>query len=149
MLVSEFTERTGVQLEPEEYQNVETMYNEVKMNKDDFCKEWKKLYKNPLMKEIVESFAKFRAKEREISDVKAQLAEEKRVRLEMLTELAKRNNERFVDFAKRIILANEEDDLHVYDTIEEECGIAFIIQTKHDADIPLSDKEISYMVSKL
>lgn len=149
MLPSEFIERTGIQLEAEEYINVETMYNEVKMNKDDFCKEWKRLHNNPLMKEIVESFAKFRTMEQEIAKMKAQLEEKDRVHEEMLDEQAKKDGLALMDFTKRIIRANEESKAKVYDTVEEECGIGFIIRTKHEAALPLSDEEVAYMVGKL
>lgn len=44
MLQNEFTERTGIKLTEEEYQKVDAMYMEAggDMNKDSFCKDWKK-----------------------------------------------------------------------------------------------------------
>lgn len=39
----EFTQRTGIELTDAEYKNVETMYLEAgNMDKDDFCKDYKK-----------------------------------------------------------------------------------------------------------
>lgn len=149
MLPSEFIERTGVQLETEEYMNVETMYNEVKMNKDDFCKEWKRLHNNPLMKEIVESFAKFRTMEQEISKMKAQLEEKDRVREEMLDEQAKKDGLALMDFTKRIIRANEESKEKVYDVVEEECGLDFICKTKLEEGIELKSHEVNHLIKKL
>ena len=53
-------------------------------------------------------------------------------------------------FAGRIIeAAGENIDAKVYDRIEEEFGIAFIIKTKRNLGITLTNSEIDYMISKL
>lgn len=163
MLQSEFFERTHITLTGEEYADVECLYNAVKMDKDKFCKCWVSEKKNPLFKELAEAFcheyrihlsdihqmlANGKCYNEEINRLKGQLAEKDRIREEMLNEVSKRNGEHLTDFAKKIILSGVEDE-NLYDIIEEECGIKFIILVKREAGIPLSESEIDYMVGKL
>lgn len=163
MLQSEFYERTHIILSAEEYADVECLYNAVKMNKDSFCLRWVSEKKNPLFKELAEAFcheyrihisdinqmqANGESYNKEIEHLKGQLAEKDRIREEMLNEANKRNGEHLTDFAKKIILSGVEDET-LYDIIEEECGIKFIILVKREAGIPLSESEIDYMVGKL
>lgn len=46
MLMSEFVERTGYQPNNEEYAQIEKSYYAFPGNKDEFCKQWKKDYKD-------------------------------------------------------------------------------------------------------
>ena len=46
MMMSEFTERTGYKPSYEEYHYIEESYYEFNGNKDEFCKQWKKDYKD-------------------------------------------------------------------------------------------------------
>lgn len=164
MLQSEFFEKTHITLTGEEYADVECLYNAVKMDKDEFCKRWVSEKKNPLFKELAEAFcheyrmhladinqmqANGKSYNEEIEHLKGQLAEKDRFHTEEMDKLSKKEGCKFVEFAKRIIRANEEGDLRVYDAIEEECGIALIILTKREAGIPLSESEIDYMVGRL
>lgn len=152
MLQSEFFERTGVTLTIEEYGAVESVYNSVKMDKDQFCKEWKKLRKNQLFVEMAESMNN-RITELTKSHNRILVLEE------TIKQTEKKHKESIraevddvlrdlEDFARKIIRTGC-DDAKVYDVIEEEFSIGFIIKTKREAGIPLSDAEIDYMVGKL
>lgn len=54
MTQQEFIERTGYTLvTDEEYKRIEAMYMAAgNMDKDEFCKEWKKMHDNPLFRKI-------------------------------------------------------------------------------------------------
>lgn len=50
MTKQEFTQRTGIELTDAEYKNVETMYLEAgNMDKDDFCKDYKRHHDSALL----------------------------------------------------------------------------------------------------
>ena len=164
MLQSEFFERTHITLTGEEYADVECLYNAVKMDKDEFCKRWVAEKKNPLFKELAEAYcheykmhiadinqmeANGKSYNEEIEHLKGQLTEKDRVHEDILSETLKKNNAEFMSFVRSLITANEDSARKVYDVIEEKCGIGFIIRTKREAGIPLSESEIDYMVGKL
>jgi len=157
MLQSEFYERTKVNLTGEEYADVEFLYMNIEMNKDEFCKQWLKNRSNKLFQQVSSAYVKdMKRKNDDVNRLyeenkllKAQLEEKDRVRDEMLTEQSKKHGLALTDFTKRVVLANEESKEKVYDTVEEECGIAFIIRTKHEAGITLTEEEIKYMGGKL
>lgn len=149
MLQSEFFDRTKVNLTPEEYVKVETLYNEVEMNKDEFCKQWLKLRNNPLMKEVIEAFYTSQKMRLEIARLKEQLKEKDKFHIEESDRLLKEQRKKFYTFASTVVRANESDKERVYDAIEEEFGIGFIIKTKYHAGIPFSEEEIRYLVNKL
>lgn len=156
MLPSEFTERTKITPTSEEYADIEQLYNGVQLDKDKFCKEWLKLRNNPLFKELSEAYC--REVRRHLSDVASLQATCEELRKEYdnftnqkakdIEDIIKKKNANFNAFGEKIICLNL-DDKKLYDIIEEEFSLKFIIQTKHDNDIPLSDEEISYLVGKL
>jgi len=160
MLQSEFYERTGVTLTSDEYAEVEHLYNNVKMNKDEFCKQWLKLRNNKLFNEVAEGLLR---RERELvekvnkmyADINSLKSEYCEYRIEQAAELEqaqRRADERITDFAKRVVIANGDDACmlkEVERVVEEEFGYPFVIKSKHEAGIPLSNEEISYMVGKL
>lgn len=152
MLQSEFFERTKVNLDPNQYAKVEAVYNEVQMDKDEFCAEWKKLRNNRLMGEVETAMHTLarenEAKDRRIVILEAQLQEKDRFHLEQMEVQSKRYGEQSIALAKKIV-ASLSDEKRLYDVLEENFGIGFIIRTKHEAGIPLSEEEINYMVGKL
>lgn len=89
------------------------------------------------------SFTK--AYENKVSDLskKLEVANEE---IEQLHIIAQQDKE---ELAAKIIENMGEDDEGAYDAIEEDLGIDFIIKTKHNADIELSEEEIDYLVRKL
>lgn len=151
MLQSEFFERTKVTVPGDEYVKIETLYTEVEMDKDEFCKQWLKLRNNPLMKETIDAFFKSQQQAVEIAKLKKQLEEQKKFYEGAIEQGGKKWADGMMLFAKHIVHANENEDSYrrVYDVIEQEYGIAFIIKAKREAGIPLSEDEINYMVSKL
>lgn len=153
MLPSEFTERTKVTLTGEQYAKVEAVYDNVEMDKDEFCKEWLKLRNNKLMKEVQDAMYKMAsqiyAKEQEVRNLKNQLEEQKKFYEGSIEKGGQKWADTMAEFAKRIIRANEDGELRVYDVVEEEYGIGFIIKAKHEAGITLTEEEIKYMVGKL
>lgn len=156
MLPSEFTERTKITPTSEEYADIEQLYNGVKLDKDKFCKEWLKLRNNPLFKELSEAYC--REVRRHLSDVSQLQATCKSLREEYdaykenkareIKDVLDSEESKFTDFAKKIVCLNLEDK-KLYDIVEEDFSLKFIIQTKHENGIPLSDEEISYLVGKL
>lgn len=153
MLQSEFYERTKVNLTGEEYSDVEKLYDGVQMDKDQFCKHWLKLRNNPLFIELAEAYRKADTygsmQNSELIRTRKEMEEKEALHKQQMKEQRKTDLAHSVEFVKSIIRANEEGGPRVYDTIEEEYGIDFIIITKHEAGIPLSDEEIKYMVGKL
>lgn len=149
MLQSEFFERTKVHLDSAEYIKIESLYNEVKMDKDEFCKQWLKLRNNTLMKEAIEAFYKSQHMVVEIAQLKKQVEEQEAHHNRAMKSERQNLVSTMEEFAKRIVRANESGDARVYDVIEEEYGLAFIIKAKHEANIPLSESEIGYMVRNL
>ena len=149
MLQSEFYERTKVNLTGEEYVKVETLYNEVHMDKDEFCKQWLKLRNNPLMKETIEAFYESQQMIITIAKLENEIKKQKEQYESEIEKVENIHSTKMKEFAKRIIRANEDGELRVYDVIEEEYGLPLIIKTKREAGIPLSEGEIDYMVGKL
>ena len=153
MLQSEFFERTKVNLTGEDYADVEKLYNSVRMDKDAFCKHWLKLRNNQLFIELAEAFRKAdtfgRLQNDELKRTNKEMAEKEELHKQQLDEQRKSDFAHIDELVKSIIIANEESNAKVYDTIEEEYGIGFIIKTKHENGIPLSEEEINYMVGKL
>lgn len=153
MLQSEFFERTKVVVDGEEYAKIEAVYNEVQMDKDDFCAEWKKIRNSKLLGEIEDAIVRLTAhlvdKDITIQELQKQLQDQKEHYESAIQKRSDLLTNSMAEFAKKIIRANEDGDLRVYDVVEEEYSIGFIIKTKHEAGVPLTEQEISYMVGKL
>ena len=157
MLQSEFFERTHITLTGEEYADVECLYNAVKMNKDEFCKRWVSEKKNPLFKELAEAFiieeSKYRDDVASLSRISESLRKEfdefKKSKQKEIDNIQSFHSTLRDEFGKRIVRANCEGELRVEEVIEEEFGYGFLIKAKREAGIPLSDKEIDYMVGLL
>lgn len=52
MMMSEFIERVGFEPTAAEYQEIEREYMGCDVDKDQFCKEWKKEWRHPAVNEI-------------------------------------------------------------------------------------------------
>lgn len=155
MLPEEFYERTKVQLTGEEYKEVEAIYNSVQMDKDEFCKLWLENRDNKIIAELMctikkleDDCQKLRSDSKTLTEEMEQLKASHKAEVEQ--DALQHRNE-MDDLGRRIIRASEYSclDSAIYDVLEEEFGIGFIIKTKHDANMELEDKEIDYMVSKL
>lgn len=157
MLQSEFIERTKVQVTGEEYADIEFLYMNVEMDKDEFCKWWLKNRNNKLFQDISNAYIKDMKRKNEDVDrlytenqnLKAQLDEQKKFYEGSIQKGSEMWANTMKEFAKRIVRANEENEMRVSEVVEEEYSLDFIIKTKHEAGIPLSEEEINYMVGKL
>lgn len=54
MTKQEFEERTGMNVTPIDYINIEKIYMASTFGKDEFCQEWKKCKGSPLLKDLAE-----------------------------------------------------------------------------------------------
>jgi len=152
MLQSEFYDRTHIKLSGDEYADVENIYNNVKMQKDDFCKHWVEEKENPLFKELAEAFCK-QTKEllQALSDLgtiehkyKSEIESIKNERESILAT----KEEEHKSFGRKII-SNFEDGTRIYDVCEEEFGLDFIIKVKLQEDIDLEEHERKHLIGKL
>ena len=83
-------------------------------------------------------------------NLQAMLKQERQEKEKAIQKCSEAAQAHLEEFARSIITAaGESIDAKVYDRIEEECGIAFIIKTKRQNGIALSDSEIDYLVSKI
>ena len=154
MLQSEFFERTGENVTGDVYAKIENIYNNVSVDKDVFCAGWKKYKNDEFVADLMDAIltlanhaenernlaAKF---ESEIARMKQQHENECKSISDSCTNQSK-------EFAKKIIRQYDNQSLNnIYNVIEEEYGFAFIIKSKREMGITLTDKEIDYLVSKL
>ena len=154
MLQSEFVDRTKVSLTGEQYKEVEHIYNSVEMDKDEFCTLWLKNRDNKIIVELMNTVKKLEDDCRQMRNECESLTEE----MESLKAMhsAEMDNEQLMhrnhmeDFAKKLIKAGEYDfPTDIYDVVEEEFGLPFIIHSKWEQSIDLTEEEIEYMVKKL
>lgn len=141
MLQSEFYDRTGVTLTAEEYGDVENIYNRVQMDKDEFCKLWLKNRDNQIIKELVQTCMTLERKNAALEDAN------KKHESTMAKEREK-NDERMNNLARRILM-NMGDDSRIYDAIEEEFTLDFIVRVKLENDMELEEHERKHLLSKL
>ena len=155
MMQPEFFERTGVNLTGEEYAKVEAIYNSVQMNKDEFCQLWLKNRDNKIIAELMDTIKKLEDDCQALKGTNKSLAEEVESmkaqhegELQQMSDTHKRHME---DFAGKLIQACEYETMptQMYQEIEEEFGLPFIIRNKWNHSIELQDTEIQYMVDKL
>lgn len=152
MLQSEFFERTGVKLSAEEYAKTENVYNVIKMDKDHFCQEWKKLRTNMLFNEMVDAMMadnqNLIAAAQEQEKHRKELEQTKEYYVKEIQRLTKNRDAQIKDFARKII-ENFGDDKAIYDVIEEEFTLDFIIKVKLENDFDLEKHEREHLLKKL
>lgn len=153
MLQSEFFERTGLNLTCDEYAKVEAIYNILpKMDKDEFCKEWKKLNNNPLIKEIAE-VARNLEKDKLVAaqtlrDAKEKIAAMAEAHQKEIEKIGYQYKERIEEFGRKMVV-HFEDDVCRYDAIAEEFGLGNICKWKLEENYDLEKEEREYLISKL
>ena len=152
MLQSEFYDRTHVSLSGDDYADVENIYNNVKMDKDDFCKHWVEEKENPLFKELAEAFLK-QAKELLQAQIDLGTIEHKykseieSIKNEHESILAAKEEEH-KSFGYRIV-ANLDDESRIYDICEEEFTLDFICKVKLEENIEREEHEREHLLKKL
>lgn len=154
MLQSEFFERTKVNLTGEEYAKVEHIYNSVQMDKDEFCQLWLQNRNNKIISELMDTIKKLEDDCAALKGVNENImkeAEEMKAQYEAeISQDDLQHRNAMEDFGKRIIKAGEYDfPSDIYDVVEEEFGMPFIIKAKDEMSLEFSDDEISYMVKKV
>ena len=153
MLQSEFFERTGVNLTGEEYAKVEAIYNILpNMDKDEFCKEWKKLKDNPLMKEIAEAARKLETEKMEadqsIREGKAKIAAMTEAHQKEIEKIDEQHKAHMEAFGRKMVV-HMDDDTYRYDDVCEEFGLDFICRVKLEEIIDLEKEEREHLIKKL
>lgn len=135
MLQSEFFERTGVNLTGEEYAKVEHIYNSVQMDKDEFCQLWLQNRDNKIIAELMNTLTRAEDDCVALKSTNKGLVDEMELmeaahRAEVENDsLMYRNN--IEELGKKIIKAGEYDfPADIYDVVEEEFGLPFIIHSK-------------------
>ena len=142
MLQSEFYDRTKVSLSGEEYGEVENIYNRVQMNKDEFCKLWMKCRDNKIIKELVQTCMGYEKKCAALEKV------EKEFEVTMAKELAA-GRRRLEELGRKVLLNLGDDNSHLYDVLEEEFTLDFIVKVKLEENLDLEDHERKHLLGKL
>lgn len=152
MLPSEFFEKTGVNLTSEEYAKVEHIYMSVKMDQAEFCKLWLENRDNKIISELMETITEF---EKENSDFEVKIGSLKRKieqnKLEYEKEITKVKEQylwKMNDLGKRIV-TNINDETRIYDILEEEFTLDFIIRAKLEENLDLMQHEREHLIKKL
>ena len=142
MLPSEFTELTGVTLTGEEYARVENAYVEMQMDKKDFCRMWLELRGNQFVEELIDAVNGL-IKKRDV-------LESERNRADTMYRVAKVNaQDHLNDFGRKILcnLCSAKPD--IYDILEEEFTLDFIVRVKLEEDFELLEHERNHLLSKI
>ena len=141
MLQSEFFERTKVTLTAEQYGEVENIYNRLKMDKDEFCQLWLKNRDNKIIAELMDHVL---ATEKKLYAAEEVVAKTDRI----IAKEHEKMQERLDNLGRRIV-ANFYDDAKIYDAIEEEFTLDFIIKVKLENNMDLEEHERKHLIQKL
>ena len=141
MLQSEFFERTKVTLTAEQYGEVENIYNRLKMDKDEFCRLWLKNRDNKIIAELMDHIL---ATEKKLYAAEEVVAKTDRI----IAKVYEKMQERLDNLGHRIV-ANFYDDAKIYDAIEEEFTLDFIIKVKLENNMDLEEHERKHLIQKL
>lgn len=152
MLQSEFYDRTHIKLSGDEYADVENIYNNVKMNKDAFCKHWVEEKENPLFKELAEAFLEQAKKLLQAQIDLGKIEHKYKSEIESIKNehesILAAKEEEHKSFGSKII-SNFEDDKGIYDVCEEEFGLDFIIKVKLQENMDLEEHERKHLIERL
>lgn len=141
MLQSEFFDRTKVTLTAEQYGEVENIYNRLKMDKDEFCQLWLKNRDNKIIAELMDHIL---ATEKKLYAAEEVVAKTDRI----IAKEHEKMQERLDNLGRRIV-ANFYDDTKIYDAIEEEFTLDFIIKVKLENNMDLEEHERKHLIQKL
>lgn len=141
MLQSEFFDRTKVTLTAEQYGEVENIYNRLKMDKDEFCQLWLKNRDNKIIAELMDHIL---ATEKKLYAAEEVVAKTDRI----IAKEHEKMQERLDNLGRRIV-ANFYDDAKIYDAIEEEFTLDFIIKVKLENNMDLEEHERKHLIQKL
>lgn len=141
MLQSEFYDRTHVTLSAEQYGEVENIYNRCKMDKDEFCKLWLENRDNKIIKELMDHIMN--------TEKKLYFAEEKVAKCDKAINDEREKCKERIESLGRKVVANIDDETRLYDAIEEEFTLDFIIKVKLQENMDLDLHERQHLIEKL
>lgn len=141
MLQSEFYDRTHVTLSAEEYGKVENIYDRVQMNKDEFCKLWLENRDNKIIKELMDHIME--------TEMRLDAAQDEIHKCSKLIEKERNECKDRIESLGRKIVANIYDDTKIYDALEEEFTLDFIIKVKLENNMDLEEHERKHLIEKL
>lgn len=141
MLQSEFYDRTHVTLSAEEYGKVENIYDRVQMNKDEFCKLWLENRDNKIIKELMDHIME--------TEMRLDVAQDEIHKCSKLIEKERNECKDRIESLGRKIVANIYDDTKIYDALEEEFTLDFIIKVKLENNMDLEEHERKHLIEKL
>lgn len=144
---------TNVNLTGEDYRRVENAYAEVVMDKKDFCRLWLEHRGNQLVEELIDAvnhLCKRAAELKSELDAAKEETEKVRSQADANYRIQSLNAQSHLNDLGRKILCNlGEDDFRIYDILEEEFTLDFIIRVKLEEDFELSEDERKYLISKI
>lgn len=152
MLPSEFFERTGVDLTGEDYAKVEKIYESVQMNKDDFCRLWLENRDNQIINELMVTISGLETDNQALKKANEILASNEKVMKDEYERNLDVATNTFQDNMFRLahkILADLGDESRLYDIIEEEFSLDFIIKWKLKENYDLLPHEREHLLKKL
>ena len=154
MLLSEFIDRTGVNLNGIEYAEIEKIYVESSLDKDAWCEGWKRTRNDAFVQDCFDIIRTLLNRVELETNIGKQLDAEidrmKTAHEKELKTLSESCTEQSQEFAKRIIRhLSSELPYTIWQEIEQEYGFGFIIKSKREMGIALSEQEIDYLISKI
>ncbi len=141
MLQSEFYDRTHVTLSAEQYGEVENIYNRLQMDKDEFCRLWLENRDNKIIKELMDHIM--------ATEKKMYVAEENAAKCKKIIENEREKCQERIESLGRKLVANIYDDTRIYDILEEEFTLDFIIKVKLQENMDLEEHERKHLIQKL
>ena len=122
------------------------------MDKDEFCKEWKKLKDNPLMKEIAEAARKVETAkveaETQFNESKSKIAAMTGAHQKEIEKIGELYKARMEAFGRKMVV-HFDDDTYRYDDLCEEFGLDNICKWKLEENIDLEKEEREHLIKKL
>jgi len=141
MLQSEFYDRTHVTLSAEQYGEVENIYNRCQMDKDEFCRLWLENRDNKIIKELMDHIMN--------TEKKLYFAKEKAAKCDKAINDEREKCKEHIESLGRKVVANIDDETKLYDAIEEEFTLDFIIKVKLQENMDLDLHERQHLIEKL
>lgn len=144
MTKQEFEARYGKEVSERMFDTINDLYMEAgdNIDKDTFVKDYKKHEESLLLQAF---YDRVKALEQQLAGL-GKAKEEAERQLDELHDAAAKDK---AQFAKKVVEAIYASTYSVYDVVEEEFGLPFIIKTKHAADLEFNDVELDYMVNNL
>lgn len=153
MLQTEFEERFGKRITPKEYAAIERVYMAADgVDKDTFCKEWKKLQGSQVVTALTKEVERLEIKKQNLEHDSEMRREQEAERLSRMTELEKELQELR---AERTQLRNQRKALATVllnHGIDDECadiiGSGAVVALKAEAAIPFNQTDLLFIIEQ-